>query len=269
MRQKIGWRHTKKTKKKISLARKGKRLSEEHKKKLSDSHLGLIPANKGKKASKETREKLRQSHLGQVAWNKGLTKDTDLRVKRYGERGSETKIEQYKNGMESPLKGRKSPHPAWNKGKTQRDDPRIVQPWLNRNRGAETKQKISKALKAKWADPAYARMMLQAQKVKPNKAESQLFSVVESIMPGEFALNVRAEIMVLGGRIPDIVNINGRKAVIELYGDYWRKGDDPQERIRHFSQFGWRTLVIWERELKNKTKLKNRLLDFNMKAPKT
>lgn len=49
------------TRKKISDAQIGKRLSAEHKEKLSNAHKGKIPWNKGKRGA-------------QVAWNKGLTK---------------------------------------------------------------------------------------------------------------------------------------------------------------------------------------------------
>ena len=43
---------------------KGKSLSEEHKKKLSISHLGNVPGNKGIPSTEESKEKNRQSHLG-------------------------------------------------------------------------------------------------------------------------------------------------------------------------------------------------------------
>ncbi len=54
---------------------KGKHLSEEHKRKISES-------NKGKKLTPEHIEKSRIAHKGQKAWNKGLTKD-DPRVAKY------------------------------------------------------------------------------------------------------------------------------------------------------------------------------------------
>lgn len=47
--------HSEETKKKMSLAQKGRKLSEEHKKKLSESH-------KGKKLSEETKIKMSESH---------------------------------------------------------------------------------------------------------------------------------------------------------------------------------------------------------------
>jgi len=42
--------------------------------------------NKGKRCSKELLEKLSNSHKGHVAWNKGLTKETDIRVKKIGDK---------------------------------------------------------------------------------------------------------------------------------------------------------------------------------------
>jgi hypothetical protein len=52
------------TRKKISVAHKGKKLSKEQKEKLSK-------ANKGKRHTEETKEKMSRSHRGKTAWNKG------------------------------------------------------------------------------------------------------------------------------------------------------------------------------------------------------
>lgn len=51
-------------KQKLSIAHKGKKLSEEHKAKLSLAKLGKPSAWKGKTASPETREKMRLAKLG-------------------------------------------------------------------------------------------------------------------------------------------------------------------------------------------------------------
>lgn len=108
---------------KISLKMKGnkinlgKKYSEEHKKNIS---LGLkkcynenkrVPWNKGKKCP-------------QCAWNKGLTKKTDSRLAKSGNR----------------LKGRK----AWNKGLT-KEDPRVkkyTDKLIGRKASEETRQKL-------------------------------------------------------------------------------------------------------------------------------
>ena len=98
--------------------------------------------------------------------------------------------------------------------------------------------------------------------VKPNQKEKQLHSFLQCLLPQEFALNVKAEIMILGGKTPDFVNVNGQKKIIELYGNYWHRYDNPQDRIDYFKQFGWDTLIIWEKELKDESLLGERILRF-------
>ena len=65
----------------MSKANKGKKFSEEHKRKLREAHKGkqfseehkkkIAEANKGKKMSEESKKKMGDAHKGQVAWNKG------------------------------------------------------------------------------------------------------------------------------------------------------------------------------------------------------
>lgn len=79
---------------------KGKKLSEEHKRKLSESLKGKPGPNKGKKFSEETKRKLSESLKGKLAWNKGipLTEET-------------------KRKMSEAKKGKKNPNMATNTGK--------------------------------------------------------------------------------------------------------------------------------------------------------
>jgi len=46
---------------------------------------GMIPWSKGKHLSEEHRKKLSESHKGKIGWNRGLTKETDERIRRIGE----------------------------------------------------------------------------------------------------------------------------------------------------------------------------------------
>lgn len=55
----------------------------------------------------------------------------------------------------------------------------------------------------------------------------------------------------IGRKNPDFVNINGKKELIEVFGDYWHFGENPQVRINHFQKYGFRTLVIWEKQVKD------------------
>lgn len=69
---KKGYKQTEEHKKNLSKAHKGKKFSEEHKKNLSK-------AKKGKKLSNEQKVNMK----GHIPWNKGLTKETDIRIKKY------------------------------------------------------------------------------------------------------------------------------------------------------------------------------------------
>lgn len=66
----------------------------------------------------------------------------------------------------------------------------------------------------------------------------------------------------ISGRNPDFLNVNGKKAVIELFGRYWHTPKDKQQRIRHYKKFGFACLVLWEKELQNPTKLTEKVSDF-------
>lgn len=79
-----GWHHTEEARKKIGIASlgnkyglgkesrlKGTKLSEEHRKKLSESHKGKISGMKGKKMSEESCRKIGDSKKGQTPWIKG------------------------------------------------------------------------------------------------------------------------------------------------------------------------------------------------------
>ena len=68
----------------------------------------------------------------------------------------------------------------------------------------------------------------------------------------------------IGGRNPDFANINGQKKLIEVYGDYWHENDDPQDRIDHFKQYGFKTLIVWESDfLNDRSWVKESLMDFH------
>ena len=55
-----------------------------------------------------------------------------------------------------------------------------------------------------------------------------------------------------GKRNPDFM-VEGQKIVIELFGDYWHKGEDPKDIIKEYSDVGYKCLVFWESEVYNET----------------
>jgi len=104
--------------------------------------------------------------------------------------------------------------------------------------------------------PAYAHSC--SSKNKPNRSELQLLSILDSNFLNQWKF-VGDGTLIIDGKCPDFANINGRKELIELYGDYWHSGEDEQTRIKQFAKYVFRCLIIWEHELENEREVIRRL----------
>lgn len=147
-----------------------------------------------------------------------------------------------------------------------------------RHHSKKTRQKQSRIVKELWQKPEYIRKhsehsialwqnadyvaaVMKARSLKPTKPERQLNDILSRYFP-EFEYNGNGRLGVtLGGLTPDFVNVNGKKAVIEVFGDYYHSprilGDRWQGselgKIMVYNSLGWKCLVIWEHELKELT----------------
>jgi len=103
---------------------------------------------------------------------------------------------------------------------------------------------------------------LLAANRRPNKLERNLANLLDEHFP-QFKYNGNFELGIsLGGLIPDFVNVNGQKEVIELFGDYyhspevtnndWRRSE--LGKVMAYSSVGYHCLVIWEHDLNSKSK---------------
>jgi very-short-patch-repair endonuclease len=93
-----------------------------------------------------------------------------------------------------------------------------------------------------------------------NNAEKKLLRDLNKLYPQQWVF-VGDGSMIVNGKNPDFYNAD-KNLLIELFGDYWHQNDDPQERINLFREKGYNTLVLWEHELKNKTALRETIIDF-------
>lgn len=112
-----------------------------------------------------------------------------------------------------------------------------------------------------WQDPEYIAKQRASRNIKPNKAEKKLDKFLQRILPDEYKYVGDFSFMI-ETKNPDFININGKKKIIELFGDYWHKGDDGKKRAAIFKKYGYDTLIIWEHELKDEN-LKNKIIEFN------
>ncbi len=96
----------------------GKPMSEETKRKVSESKKGSIPWNKGLPMSEETKRKVSEAKKGSVSWNKGKSISEETREKcRLGNLGKKmSPSTEFKKGMIPWNKGKKGLQVAWNKG---------------------------------------------------------------------------------------------------------------------------------------------------------
>lgn len=104
----------------------------------------------------------------------------------------------------------------------------------------------------------------------PNKSELTLDALLQANFPDEFAFNGDySQGVTLGGLVPDWININGRKQVIELFGEYWHDGVKGLKwkatefgRKSIFSQLGFDCLVIWSKELRHPEEVIVKIREF-------
>ena len=202
------------------------------------------------------------------SWNKGLTKETDSRVL---------------NASNNIKLGFSNNRVVWNKGLTKEDDERIAKSGIksgNTNRGRklspEARHNISEGHKGlkqpprslEWREKLY-RSLIASSNIQPNKIEVFLDGLLQENFPNEWKYVGNGQFIV-GGICPDYVNINGKKKVIELFGDYWHSYlktgrtelEEEERRINKFKEFGFDCLIIWQRELKDKEVLISKIKDW-------
>ena len=158
--------------------------------------------------------------------------------------------------------------PAWNKGESRITNSRVAKyakKLTGKIRSEEHCRNLSKTKKEQFKDQEFCKRMVQnitrhASAVRPNKPEQKILDLLNRKYPNEWKYVGNCG-LVLGGLIPDFVNIDGKKLLIEVFGDYWHRNDNEQKRIDHFKQFGFSTLIIWEHDINKHIKDVEKMID--------
>jgi len=210
---------------------------------------------------------------GQVPWNKGLTAQTDSRVAKYsGENnGAKQPVARKKIGNSSKQfyatpEGQKI---LSNNSKKLWQDPDYRERQLEVRHSKEFRQQRRIETKRTWQDPVYVAKQMKASRASPNKPEQFLIKLFELLCPGEWKYAGNGGFPI-GRCKPDFININGQMKAIEFFGDYHHgpevtgqsNENEEQQKIEHHTQYGYQTLVIWERELNNIEALCKRIITF-------
>lgn len=205
---------------KMAAMHRGKQLTAEHRQKISET-------NKGHICSPKTREKISIALTG-----KPKSEEHKAKIKAR----TPTMLGKHHSAIarEKVSKARKGKSPSF-----------------------VHRRKLSVSLKRLWLDPEFAKRMIVAFHKKPTKPEIQLEAILNKhFLQYKYNGDGRLGVMI-GGFIPDFPNINGKKDLIEVFGDYYHSTDVLGDRwngselgkIMVYNSLGYRCLVIWEHEL--------------------
>lgn len=125
---------------------------------------------------------------------------------------------------------------------------RIAQSLKGHEVTPETRQKLSASSRANWQNPDYRKKALEARQMSPNKLEQSLIPTMESL---GFRYTGNGSFWVhdpTGSHNPDFKQ-TGKRRVVEIWGNYWHRDQDPQEAIQWYATHGFQCLVIWESDL--------------------
>lgn len=131
----------------------------------------------------------------------------------------------------------------------------------------EYKSKLVSRLRENWQRKTKEERELWIQKAmlcackRPNKPEAIILNILNELYPKQWGYTGNGS-FIIGGLNPDFVNINGQKKVIEMFGDYWHRNDDSDDRIKIFSGYGYLCLIIWEHELENIKEVTDKIISF-------
>jgi G:T-mismatch repair DNA endonuclease (very short patch repair protein) len=222
-------------------------MTDEAKQKERLTHLG-------KPKSVETINKLRVANLGKE-FTKERCKNISIGVTRHHS-NSEYREKRSQNAKE-----------LW-------QDPEYANKHIGKKRTEEFCIRQSERIQALWKNPEFVLGMMKSFRNLPNKLEKSTQNIISELGllyrytgDGQFSI---------GSKIPDFVNVNGKKQIIEILGCYWHGCkqchpkvevyDDYENRIKLFKDFGYDTLVIWEHEFEDLELVRQKILEFDREA---
>lgn len=104
---------------------------------------------------------------------------------------------------------------------------------------------------------------------RPVKTELILNNLLQESFLNEWKYTGDGSFLI-GYKNPDFININGKKICIEIYLPYFKIRDfescENYEKLRsnHFEEYGWKTIFVKSNELNNQNELINKIKNFMM-----
>lgn len=239
---------------------------------------------------------------GLTPWSKGLTKETDERLLKFsidmkgkhfspatefkkGEKvrlgahqtvESRLKMSLHQQGRIASAKTRKllsKNNPRYWLGKKRPDIAKLMS-IINKGRHnrlgfsstEKTKILLRKIMKERWKLPSYREkqipLILKGLMKRPTKLEANLINLADKEnLPLKYTGDGS---VIINGANPDFISTDGSKSLIEVAGRYWHPKSYARQRYKIFAKEGYKTLVIWDKEFKNKDRLLKKVRKFLM-----
>jgi len=158
---------------------------------------------------------------------------------------------------------------------TEEHNLKIKQASKHRKKSVEEINKIKLSNKVTWSKTPdeikeiRVRKIIEKSSRHPNDQEKIVHSLIIKLFPEEFIYSGNGKI-IIGGKCPDWFNVNGKKQVIEFFGEYCHgekrtgrtRKDEENQKLTHYKQYGYDCLIIWGNELSNLPKLENKIEKF-------
>jgi len=242
--------------------KKSKFFSEKTRKKLSNALKGNKNAlgsrgMVGKKHSEETKRKMVEASRGNQ-YSLGYRHSEETKRKQSEALKGKKHSNESKRKMSEAKKGNQS---ALGIKLSDERKKRLSEFHKGKKLSSEHKRKLSEVAKKRFQDEDFRMRFFKTINRKPNYPEQILLETLNDLFPNEWEYVGNFK-MWIDGKNPDFMNVNGKKQLIELFGEKWHKPEHENIRINHFRRFGFNTLVVWAKELKDINSLKNKLNDF-------
>jgi len=170
--------------------------------------------------------------------------------------------------------------PKWRKRFEEEIHPKMIKGWKNSLKwrtvmtSKEYAKKQGKKTAENWQDSKFREKTIKAAVASrhqfPNKFELEIESIIQdNDLPFEYTGSGE---MIIAGLNPDFVCVE-KGLILACYGCYWhgcpehhpekkKQYEHALKRVERFEFHGYKVLVVWEHELKHKTKLVKKLRVF-------
>lgn len=123
--------------------------------------------------------------------------------------------------------------------------------YRKRSENTVWRKNISRAMVKLWKDESFAnkqtKLMSEGRWNRPTKLEEKIIQLIsEYELPYDYVGDGK---VFIARKVPDFIDNNGEKKLIEVAGDYWHTPKEMEERAQFFAKYGYKTLVIWEHDI--------------------